>query len=171
MKFLGHIVSASGVATDPEKVSAVTHWKKPTDLKSLRSFLGFCGYYRRFIENYSTIVRPLTELTKGYPPAQRSRKDIVKGKKDNYFQVSEPFGSRWTPACDDAFQNIVYKLTHAPVLAFADPAKHYILHVDASLNGLGAVLNQEYPEGIRPVTFASRKLSQAERNYPVHQLE
>lgn len=52
---------------------AVTHWKKPTDLKSLRSFLGFCGYYRQFIENYSAIVRPLTELTKGYPPAQRKK--------------------------------------------------------------------------------------------------
>ena len=112
VKFLGHIVSASGVATDPEKVRAVTHWKKPNDLKSLRSFLGFCGYYRRFIESYSSIVRPLTELTKGYPPAQRSRKDVIKGKKETYFQVSEPFGSLWTPACDEAFQNIVYKLTH-----------------------------------------------------------
>lgn len=171
VKFLGHIVSASGVATDPEKVRAVTHWKKPTDLKSLRSFLGFCGYYRRFIESYSAVVRPLTELTKGYPPAQRSRKDVIKGKKESYFRVSEPFGSRWTSACDDAFQNIVYKLTNPPVLAFADPAKHYILHVDASLNGLGAVLNQEHPEGLRPVAFASRKLNQAERNYPVHQLE
>lgn len=54
VKFLGHIVSASGVSTDPEKVRAVTHWKKPIDLKSLRSFLGFCGYYRRFIANYSS---------------------------------------------------------------------------------------------------------------------
>lgn len=171
VKFLGHIVSASGVATDPEKVSAVTHWKKPTDLKSLRSFLGFCGYYRRFIKNYSAVVRPLTELTKGYPPAQGSKKGVTKGKQNSYFRVAEPFGDRWTPACDDAFQSIVYKLTHAPVLAFADPAKPYILHVDASLDGLGAVLNQECPEGLRPVAFASRKLSHAERNYPVHQLE
>lgn len=85
VKFLGHIVSASGVATDPEKVSAVTHWKKPTDLKSLRSFLGFCGYYWRFIENYSAIVRPLTELTKEYPPAQGSKKGVTKGKQNSYF--------------------------------------------------------------------------------------
>lgn len=62
-------------------------------------------------------------------------------------------------------------LTHAPVLAFANPTKLYILHVDASFNGLGAVLNQEYPEGLRPVAFASRKLRKRERNYPVHQLE
>lgn len=171
VKFLGHIVSAKGVATDPEKVSAVTHWKTPTDLKSLRSFLGFCGYYRRFIANYSAIVRPLTDLTKGYPPAQHTKKDTSKEKKKSYFKVSEPFSERWTPACDAAFHTIIYKLTHAPVLAFADPTKPYILHVDASLNGLGAVLNQQYPEGLRPVAFASRKLSQPERNYPIHQLE
>lgn len=169
VKFLGHIVSASGVATDSEKVSAVTHWKKPVDLKSLQSFLGFCGYYRRFIQNYSAIVRPLTELTKGYPPTQQKKKDV--SKKNNYFKVSEPFGSRWTPACDDAFHLIIEKLTNAPVLAFADPTRPYVLHVDASLNGLGAVLNQEYPEGLRPVAFASRKLSPSERNYPIHQLE
>lgn len=169
VKFLGHIVSASGVATDSEKVSAVTHWKKPVDLKSLQSFLGFCGYYRRFIQNYSAIVRPLTELTKGYPPTQQKKKDV--SKKNNYFKVSEPFGSRWTPACDDAFHLIIEKLTNAPVLAFADPTRPYVLLVDASLNGLGAVLNQEYPEGLRPVAFASRKLSPSERNYPIHQLE
>lgn len=70
VKYVGHIVSSVGVAPDPEKVSAVTQWKMPTDLKSLRSFLGFCGFYRRFIKGYSTIVRLLTELTKGYPPVK-----------------------------------------------------------------------------------------------------
>ncbi|XP_073318838.1 retrovirus-related Pol polyprotein from transposon 412 [Pagrus major] len=154
---------------DSEKVSAVTHWKKPANLKSLQSFLGFFGYYRRFIQNYSAIVHPLTELTKGYPPTQQKKKNV--SKKNNYFKVSEPFDKRWTPACDDAFHLIIEKLTNAPVLAFADPAKPYVLHVDASLNGLGAVLNQEYPEGLRPVAFASRKLSPSERNYPIHQLE
>lgn len=74
VKYVGHIVSADGVSTDPEKVEAVASWPQPTDLKSLRSFLGFCGYYRRFVANYSTIVRPLTEQTKGYPP--------VNGKKE-----------------------------------------------------------------------------------------
>ena len=75
------------------------------------------------------------------------------------------------PACDEAFQSIVFKLPHAPVLAFADQVKHYILHVDASLNRLGTALNQEHPEELHPVAFASRKLNQAERNHPVHQLE
>lgn len=85
VKYVGHIVSADGVATDPEKLEAVARWPKPTDLKSLRSFLGFCGYYRRFIANYSGIVRPLTELTKGYAPTQRGRKQAP-DKTKTYFK-------------------------------------------------------------------------------------
>ncbi|XP_041963296.1 uncharacterized protein LOC121720890 [Alosa sapidissima] len=169
VKYVGHIVSEAGIATDPEKLRAVAEWKQPTDLKSLQSFLGFCGYYRRFIENYSAIVRPLTDLTRGYLPAQKG-KSPSKGKT-NYFRKSEPFSERWTKECSAAFKQIIQRLTHAPVLAFGDPSKPYILHVDASFEGLGAVLNQQYPEGLRPVAFASRKLSNAERNYPVHQLE
>uniref|UniRef100_A0A3B1IUI3 Gypsy retrotransposon integrase-like protein 1 n=3 Tax=Astyanax mexicanus TaxID=7994 RepID=A0A3B1IUI3_ASTMX len=169
VKYVGHIVSEAGIATDPEKIRAVAQWKQPTDLKSLQSFLGFCGYYRRFIANYSSIVRPLTDLTRGYLPTQKGK--ATSRDKSEYFRRSEPFGDRWTSNCTEAFRNILHSLTNAPVLAFADPTKPYILHVDASLDGLGAVLNQEYPEGLRPVAFASRKLSCSEKKYPVHQLE
>ncbi|XP_030594321.1 uncharacterized protein LOC115786334 [Archocentrus centrarchus] len=171
VKYVGHIVSESGIATDPEKVNVVKDWKEPTDLKSLKSFLGFCGYYRRFIANYSSIVRPLTELTKGYPPAQKGRQAQAPGTSKVYFKASEPFGERWDQSCRDAFRKIIDCLINAPVLAFADPSKPYILHVDASMSGLGAVLYQEHPEGLRPVAFASRKLSHSELRYPVHQLE
>ncbi|RXN17862.1 Retrovirus-related Pol polyprotein from transposon 297 [Labeo rohita] len=168
VKYVGHIVSSKGVAPDPEKIAAVAKWKIPTDVKALRSFLGFCGFYRRFVKNYSAIVRPLTELTKGYPPAKGGEKGTTEGK---YFKESEPFGERWSKDCIEAFKTIIHCLTHAPVLAFADPTKTYILHVDASQNGLGAVLNQEYPEGLRPVAYASRKLSATEQRYPTHQME
>ncbi len=167
--YVGHIVSAAGVSPDPAKIEAVTRWKMPTDLKSLRSFLGFCGFYRRFIKDYSAIVRPLTELTKGYPPTSGRTKKPVDGQ--HYFKESDPFGERWDDTCTTAFNKIIHCLTHAPVLAFADPTKPYVLHVDASMNGLGAVLNQEHSEGLRPVAYASRKLSGSERRYPVHQLE
>lgn len=170
VKYLGHIVSADGVAPDPDKIEAVTTWPMPTNLKTLQSFLGFCGYYRRFIQNYSAIVRPMTELTKGYAPTQKRNKSSLSVDKV-YLKESEPFGERWDESCTDAFHKIIYCLTHAPVLAFANPQKPYILHVDASLKGLGAVLYQEHPEGLLPVAFASRKLSTAERNYPIHQLE
>ena len=168
--YVGHIVSENGIATDPAKVEAVAHWKQPTDLSSLQSFLGFCGYYRRFIKNYSIVVRPLTELCKGYPPTQKKKK-AAKVPDKNYYKVSEPFGDRWDQSCTEAFQEIIHRLTHAPVLAFADPTKPYVLHIDASFQGLGAVLNQEHQGGLRPVAFASRKLSASEKNYPVHQLE
>lgn len=171
VRYVGHIVSAEGVAVDPAKIEAVTRWKQPHDLKSLRSFLGFCGYYRRFIKNYSSIVRPLTDLTKGFPPTTKSKKDPNSGSPKEYFRESEPFGDRWTSESTAAFNEIVHRLTNTPVLAFADPSKPYILHVDASLDGLGAVLNQEHPDGVRPVAYASRKLSEAEKNYPIHQLE
>ncbi|XP_076830977.1 uncharacterized protein LOC143476602 [Brachyhypopomus gauderio] len=170
VKYVGHVISADGVATDLDKVKAVTNWPQPTDLKSLRSFLGFCGYYRRFVANYSAIIRPLTELTKGYPPTQRGKRN-VKEKDKTYLKESEPFGDRWDQACTDAFHRIIQCLTHAPVLAFADANKPYILHTDASLKGLGAVLYQEHPEGLRPVAFASRRVSATEQHYPVHQLE
>lgn len=169
VRYVGHIVSAAGVSPDPAKVEAVTRWKMPTDLKSLRSFLGFCGFYRRFIKDYSAIVRPLTELTKGYPPTSGQNKKTADVRK--YHKTSEPFGERWDDNCTAAFHKIIYCLTHAPVLAFADPNKSYVLHVDASLNGLGAVLNQEHPGGLRPVAYASRKLSASEQRYPIHQLE
>ena len=140
----------------------------PHDLKSLRSFLGFCGFYLRFIQNYSAIVRPLTDLTKGYPPVRDKNKLVQKGK---YYNESQRFGERWDETCTTAFYSIIQALTHAPVLAYADPTKPYVLRVDASLSGLGAVLNQEHPEGLRPVAYASRKLSNSERRYPIHQLE
>ncbi|KAL1259510.1 hypothetical protein QQF64_010087 [Cirrhinus molitorella] len=170
VKYVGHIVSADGIATDPAKVEAVTRWPQPTDLKSLRSFLGFCGYYRRFVANHSSIVKSLTDLTKGYPPVRKGKKSNAT-KDQPYYKEAEPFGSRWTDACTKAFREIIRRLTNAPVLAFADPNRRYVLHIDASLKGLGAVLNQVHPEGLRPVAFASRGLTAAEQKYHIHQLE
>ncbi len=170
VKYVGRTVSQSDIATDHEKVDVAKRWKQPNDLKSLRSFLGFCGYYLRFIANYSAIVRHLTDLTKGDLPTQSNKKPGL-GKSTCYFRESEPFGERWDQACSDTFNRIFHCLTNAPVLAFVDPSKPYILHVNASRDRFGALLNQEHPEGMRPVTFASRKLSPSEQRYPVHQLE
>lgn len=68
VRYLGHVVSREGVRTDPEKIRALTTWPRPQNLKELRLFLGFSGYYRRFIKDYSKVVKPLTNLTAGYPP-------------------------------------------------------------------------------------------------------
>ncbi|RXN27967.1 cell differentiation RCD1-like protein [Labeo rohita] len=112
-------------------------------------------------------LAPMLWHSCGYPPAKGQGK--MDGKK--YYKETEPFGERWDKSCGEAFKQIIYCLTHAPVLAFADPSLPYVLHVDASMSGLGAVLNQEYPDGLQPVAFASRKLSASEQRYPIYQLE
>uniref|UniRef100_A0A3B3I0W1 Gypsy retrotransposon integrase-like protein 1 n=1 Tax=Oryzias latipes TaxID=8090 RepID=A0A3B3I0W1_ORYLA len=169
VKYLGHIVSQDGVRTDPEKISALTSWPVPKTLKELRSFLGFAGYYRRFVKGYSFIVKPLHDLTAGYPPSQKKQKPLI--KKQEYHNPKEPFGGRWTVECQQAFDTIIQKLTSAPVLAFADPQKPYLLHTDACSTGLGAVLYQEHEGKNRVVAYASRGLTKSESRYPAHKLE
>ncbi|XP_028802960.1 uncharacterized protein LOC114758115 [Neltuma alba] len=119
VKFLGHVVSAEGVAVDPSKVDAVLKWETPKSVTEVRSFVGLAGYYRRFIKGFSQIAMPLTKLT----------------KKD------QPF--IWSEKCEAAFQELKAKLTTAPVLTIPDPSKPYTLYTDASLKGLGCVLMQE----------------------------
>ena len=174
VRYLGHIVSRSGVQTDPEKISALKTWPVPQTLRELKSFLGFAGYYRRFVKGYSSIVKPLHSLTSGYPPLHKKSKaklTDIRQKTNQYHDPKEPFGGRWTPACQQAFEAVIQSLTTAPVLAFADPQKPYILHTDASTTGLGAVLYQEQESQLRIIGYASRGLSRSESRYPAHKLE
>lgn len=169
VKYLGHIVSERGVETDPEKIEAIKTWPRPKTLKELRSFLGFSGYYWRFIKDYSQIVKPLNELTSGYPPLRKSVKKLC--KEDQYHNPKEPFDGRWTPSCQTAFETLITKLSTAPVLGFANPKLPYILHTDASTSGLEATLYQEQDGQQRVIAFASRGLSRSESRYPAHKLE
>lgn len=162
-------MSDKGVETDPEKIQTLKTWPSPKNLKELRSFLGFSGYYRRFIKDYSRIVKPLNDLTSGYPPLRKNCK--IKEGKDEYFHPKEPFKGRWSIACQQAFESIIDKLTTAPVLGFANPKLPYILHTDASTTGLGAALYQEQGGQMRAIAFASRGLSHSESRYPAHKLE
>ncbi len=169
VRYLGHIISEAGVQTDPEKISALKTWPKPKNLREMRSFLGFAGYYRRFIRDYSKIVKPLNDLTAGYAPL--NRKPANGEMKGKYFNPKESFGSRWTADCDEAFDTIISKLTSAPVLGFANPTLPYTLHTDASTTGLGAALYQEQDGESKVIAFASRGLSRSESRYPAHKLE
>lgn len=166
--YVGHIISQDGVSTDPKKTEAVTTWPRPCTVTALRSFLGFCGYYRRFVKDYSKVAHPLNQLLSGYPPSAKKSK-MKQG--NTYLNPSEPFGCRWDEKCDEAFEELKRRLTQAPVLAFANPQLPYVLHVDASQEGLGGVLYQDQGEGLRPVAFISRSLTPSERHYPAHKLE
>lgn len=167
--YLGNIVSQNGIETDPQKIETLKTWPRPQTLKELRSFLGFSGYYRRFVKDYSKIVKPLTKLTAGYPPVRKGAKLTKLDSK--YLNPKEPFGQRWTPVCQLAFEHIIEKLTTAPVLGFANPKLPYILHTDASTTGLGAALYQEQDGQSRVIAYASRGLSCSEARYPAHKLE
>jgi len=169
VRYLGHIVSSDGVKTDPEKVQALKTWPRPQNLKELQSFLGFSGYYRRFVKDYSRIVRPLTKLTAGYPPRRKGVKVSLSDGK--YLSPKEPFGERWGTECQQAFEEIIHKLTSSPVLGYADPKLTYMLHTDASTTGLGAALYQEQNGKLRVIAYASRGLSCSEARYPAYKLE
>ncbi|XP_075455261.1 uncharacterized protein LOC142494712 [Ascaphus truei] len=134
--YVGHIVSENGVATDPSKLEAIASWPNPTQLTELLSFLGFCRYYRKFVNNFSAVVQPLTQLSKGYT-LPKGLSMAAGAASQDYLKMNEPFGNRWTPKCEEAFQAIKACLMKMLVLALADPQKPYVLHVDASLDGLG----------------------------------
>lgn len=169
VKYLGHVVSQHGVETDLQKIEALKTWPVPKNLKELRTFLGFSGYYRRFVRDYSKTTKPLNDLTAGYPPL---RKHSQRQEKPSlYFNPKESFGERWTPGCQRAFEEVIDKLTTAPVLGFANPKLPYVLHTDASTTGLGAALYQEQDGQMRAIAFASRGLTKSEAKYPAHKLE
>nr|AAX96624.1 retrotransposon protein, putative, Ty3-gypsy sub-class [Oryza sativa Japonica Group]ABA92970.1 retrotransposon protein, putative, Ty3-gypsy subclass [Oryza sativa Japonica Group] len=141
--FLGHVISSNGVKVDPSKVEAVLAWNPPKNVSEIRSFLGLAGYYQRFIEGFSKLARPMTELL----------------KKEKKFE--------WSAACEDGFQEMKKRLTTAPVLTLPDIRKDFEIFCDASRQGLGCVLMQER----KVVAYASRQLRPHEVNYPTHDLE
>ncbi|KAK1645170.1 hypothetical protein QYE76_062975 [Lolium multiflorum] len=141
--FLGHILSAGGIAVDPAKIKTVAEWKAPTTQTKVRAFLGLAGYYRRFVEGFSSIARPMTQLL----------------KKDKKFE--------WTDKCEESFQKLKSRLTTAPILIMPDITKPFDVYCDASKIGLGCVLMQEG----KVISYLSRQLKQHEQNYPTHDLE
>ena len=134
VKYLGHIVSANGVETDPEKIAVLRDWPQPQSLKELRSFLGFAGYYRRYIDGFSQLAKPLNDLLVGHSTNKTS-----KSKKS---ATSWCWGSEQ----QSAFDSLLERLSSPPILAYADFSKPFLLNTDASGVGLGAVLYQVQKE-------------------------
>ncbi|KAL0185385.1 hypothetical protein M9458_021082, partial [Cirrhinus mrigala] len=152
VKYLGHVVSSQGVATDPSKVEVVAKWGRPVNVTELRSFLGFASYYRRFVEGFAKLAAPLHKLVA----------EFVGGRHKK--SAGPSFASAWTEHCQNSFDTLKEKLTTSPILAYADFSLPFILEVDASHRGLGAVLSQEQEGKVRPIAFASRSLRPTERN-------
>ncbi|XP_071478188.1 uncharacterized protein [Diadema antillarum] len=165
VKYLRHVLSAEGIATDPEKTETIRNWPTPQNVKELRAFLGLASYYRKFIPNLAKIASPLNALLGG------PRKRKGKGKRKTPSPAALPPWV-WAKKQDDAFREIKEKLVSPPVLQYADFSKPFILHTDASTTGLGAALYQLDEEGReRVIAYASRSVSRSEQNCPAHKLE
>ncbi|GJR18333.1 reverse transcriptase domain-containing protein [Tanacetum coccineum] len=143
VQFLGHVVNQEGIHVDPSKIEVVKNWKAPESPTEIRSFLGLAGYYRRFIENFSKIAKPLTLLT------QKNKAYV------------------WGEDQEKAFQILKEKLCNAPVLALPDGPNDFVVYCDASHQGFGCVLMQRG----KVIAYASRQLKIHEKNYTTHDLE
>ena len=143
VRFLGHVVSASGVSVDPEKVEAMISWERLKSIFEIHSFLGLAGYYKRFIEDFSRLEAPMTRLT---------RNEV------KFY---------WDDRCEEAFQELKRRLTTAPILIVSDRGQGYTKYCDASRVGLGCILMQSG----RVVAYGSLQLKNHEQNYPTHEME
>ncbi|GJS95240.1 putative reverse transcriptase domain-containing protein [Tanacetum coccineum] len=141
--FLGHVIDSQGIHVDPAKIESIKDWASPKSATEIRQFLGLAGYYRRFIEGFSKIAKPMTKLTQ---------------KKIKF---------DWSDKAEAAFQLIKHKLCSAPILALPEGNEDFIAYCDASIKGLGAVLMQRE----KVIAYASRQLKLHEKNYTTHDLE
>ena len=158
IKYLGHIISEKGVAVDPSKISCVKDWPVPTTVSEVQRFIGFTSFYRRFVKDFAKIARPLHLVTQGGIHYQTKTKSRVR------YPPLE-----WGTDQQQAFDKLKQACCDTPILGFADYSKPFLLHTDASTEGIGAVLHQE-EDGVKHViAYASRGLSRSEKNYPIHE--
>jgi len=137
--FLGHVVSAEGVAAHPDKTKAVAEWPVPTCVRDVRAWLGLTGYYRRYVKNYACVAAPLTSA-------------LQQGVK-----------FEWTEEMQRSFDELKAALTSPPVLAMPTPDGVFTLDTDASDLAIGGVLSQAQGGSERVIAYASRKLSRTEK--------
>nr|GEX47101.1 putative reverse transcriptase domain-containing protein [Tanacetum cinerariifolium] len=143
VKFLGHLIDSEGIHVDSAKIEAIKDWASPKTPTEIRQFLGLAGYYRRFIEGFSKIPRPMTKLT----------------------QKSVKFD--WGEKVEAAFQLLKQKLCSVPILALPKGSENFVVYCDASHKGLGAVLMQKE----KVIAYISRQLKVHEKNYTTHDLK
>ena len=160
IKYLGHVISSKGIAVDAGKISCVRDWPEPKTVTELQRFLGFTSFYRRFIKGFARIAKPLHEACQGGIHTHTKTRTRVR---------YPPL--RWGAEQQNAFIQLKNACCRTPILGFADYKKPFVLHTDASGEGLGAVLHQQQDGVNRVISYASRSLSKAEKNYPVHKLE
>ncbi|GFX69071.1 retrovirus-related Pol polyprotein from transposon 297 [Trichonephila clavipes] len=147
VKILGHLVSSNGVRPDPDKIKAVRNFPTPKNIHDIRSFLGLCSYFRRFIKGFCYLAEPLQSLLKS------------------------GVEFHWGPEEVEAFNSLKKALTSDPVLGMYDERASTEIHTDASGYGIGAVLVQIQNNVEKVIAYASRTLTKAEKNYSTTERE
>lgn len=142
VSFLGHICTDHGLKPDPKKLLAVEKYPRPTDKDAVRRFVAFTNYYRRFVENFAKITKPLTNLTQ------------------------KRVAFNWTEECESSFQLLKKKLLTTPILKYPDFNKPFKILTDASDFACGATLTQSYDGLDMPITYISRSFKKGEKNKP-----
>ncbi|GKD43742.1 putative reverse transcriptase domain-containing protein [Tanacetum coccineum] len=143
VQFLGHMIDSKGIHVDPAKIESIKDWTSPKSLTKIRQFLGLARYYRRFIEGFLKIAKPMTKLTQ---------------KKVKF---------EWGDKQETTFQLLKQKLCSAPILALPEGSEDFIVYYDASIKGLGVVLMHRE----KVITYASHQLKIHEKDYTTHDLE
>ena len=162
VSFLGYIVEDGTISTDPAKIEAVKHWQVPKTVREIRSFLGLCNFYRKFVKDYATISKPLTDILKST-------------------EFKEKFGRTFTKTAAvelkeaeiEAFEKLKHALTEAPCLVIYDPSKPTETWADASFDNktVGAALMQDHGRGWQPVAFMSKVMNAQQARYATFEQE
>lgn len=147
LRYLGHIIDETGIAMDKSRIDAIVNFPRPKGIRDVQRLIGMAGWYRRFIQDFSRITAPITELL----------------KQKHYFE--------WTAICEQAFLKLISALTNAPVLAMPDYSLPFEIQCDASKKGCGGVLVQVQDGVERVIAFMSQKFNVAQTKYQVTELE
>lgn len=172
IRYVGRLVTNEGVQIDPKDLEAVNHLRdrEPKNVGEVRALLGFLGYYRTFIQDFSRLARPLFKLVES--PSELSRPTKSQSnkfkQKSSSGQLSSKTPVNWTPEHSMVVARFVDMLTNPPILAYPDFDLPFVLHTDASNEGLGAVLYQQQGNRLRVIAYGSRTLTPAEKNYHLH---
>lgn len=155
VEFCGHVIGGGIIRVLDKKIKIIKEWPIPTNVHEVRQFYGLANYYRRFIKGFSQIAAPLASLFKQTNGDKRKNRPII-----------------WNTQHQVAFEQLKHALTNAPVLHQPDPSKPYIIETDASDFAVGYLLLQKGDDGLlHPIAFDGRKLTDAERKYPIHEKE
>lgn len=175
IRYIGRMVSGEGIQIDPKDLEAVIALKekKPRTVGEVRTLLGFLSYYRSFIQDFSRLARPLFQLLQSpaeindttQPQLKKRKSQTVKGDKG---QLLSRTPITWTAEHQDVVSKFVEILTNPPILAYPSFDHPFVLHTDASNEGLGAVLYQRQENKLRVIGYGSRTLTPAEKNYHLH---